>query len=102
VSLSGVVVNRTLPVAADRTCGAPPALAPELRRRLEASWTDLRAAATRQAEVVAPLLAEAGAPLLAEVPLLDVAPSTLEEILALGERLLDEHTSAPAALVEDA
>lgn len=102
LSLAGVVVNRALPRVADRTCNAPATLAPELRRRLEASWADLRAAAARQAEALAPLLAEARAPLLAEVPMLDVAPATLEDLVALAARLLDDDVRAASAAADDA
>jgi anion-transporting ArsA/GET3 family ATPase len=100
LALAGVIVNRALPRIPDVPCSAPATLAPDLRRRLEASWGDLRAAAARQAAILAPLVAQAGAPLLAEVPQLDVAPATLDDLVALAERLFDARGPDAAAASE--
>jgi anion-transporting ArsA/GET3 family ATPase len=97
LSLSGVILNRALAHPASGACVPPPALDPELRRRLAAAYEDLCVAAARQAETLAPLLAGAGAPLLAEVPLLEVAPSALPDLVALAGRLLDERPPGTTA-----
>lgn len=94
--LAGVVVNRALPHVDPGATEAPAALAPALRRRLEAAYADLRAAAARQAATLAPLVAAAGAPVLAEVPMLDVAPSTLADLDALASRLVADEAAAVA------
>jgi hypothetical protein len=66
--------------------------------RLERSLEDLRQLAVRQEAALSPLLAAAGAPVVAEVPLLPVAPSSLDELRALATHLFPEPSAASRPL----
>jgi anion-transporting ArsA/GET3 family ATPase len=88
LAVHGVVVNRAVPpalLAGD--VGQPLDAGPELFRRLEQTFAELRTLAAREAEVVAPILETANAPLLATVPLQAAAPGSLEELAVLGRYL---------------
>jgi anion-transporting ArsA/GET3 family ATPase len=89
--IDGVVVNRALPQA---TFGAgvvepplPLTLDAPLEQRLRRSFEDLRTLAARQQATVTPLLATARAPVVAEVPLLATAPSSIDDLIELGQYL---------------
>jgi len=87
--IGGIVVNRVVPRALFAISnpaipeGAPPALAARLRR----GYRELRALASRQELVLAPLLAAAGAPLVAEVPFLPADPGSLADLATIGAHL---------------
>jgi anion-transporting ArsA/GET3 family ATPase len=89
--IDGVIVNRALPQA---TFGAgvvepplPLALDAALEHRLRRSFEDLRTLAARQQATLTPLLATARAPIVAEVPLLATAPSSIDDLIELGQHL---------------
>src|SRR5262249_3556511 len=90
--IDGVIVNRAL---SQTTFGPdvaepplPPGLSTGLEQRLRRGFHDLRTLAARQLATLAPLLATSRAPIVAEVPLLATAPASLDELAALGRRLV--------------
>jgi anion-transporting ArsA/GET3 family ATPase len=88
LGVHGVIVNRAVPpslLAGDAS--TPLDAPPDLRARLEQTFMELRTLATREAEVVAPILSIARAPLLATVPLQATAPGSLEELVLLARHL---------------
>lgn len=100
LAIEGVIVNRALPQARFGPDVHAPALAaslpPKLEHRLQRGFEDLRALAARQAATLAPLLATARAPIVAEVPLLAIAPASLDDLATLARHLVGDPPPVPA------